>query len=205
MPHKTKIKIIEAALFLFGRDGICDVKLQHIADEVGISVGNLAYHYKHKEALIEAVYELAFAEIQEVLQLFLGASSLADFDEQLSAYYNFMIRFHFCNIRNRNIKQQQPELAIEWYRYSGKMLTQIRKRLQFYVQKNWLRPAAWPSCYEQLSNNIFLACCYWLPQQIAIESEATSLSFRQAIWSQIRPYFTPEGEALFTRSVGQLV
>ena len=51
---KTKQKIILSALQLFNENGIANVRLQHIADEAFISIGNLAYHYKNKEAIVKA-------------------------------------------------------------------------------------------------------------------------------------------------------
>jgi len=43
--NKTKKKIIVAALKLFNQNGLVNVRLQHIADEAFISIGNMAYHY----------------------------------------------------------------------------------------------------------------------------------------------------------------
>ncbi|MEL7123903.1 MAG: TetR/AcrR family transcriptional regulator, partial [Bacteroidota bacterium] len=48
----TKQKILDAALKLFNQDGIVNVRLQHIADEAFVSVGNLAYHYSNKESIV---------------------------------------------------------------------------------------------------------------------------------------------------------
>ena len=60
MSASTKQRILEAAVFLFNREGVANVRLQQIADETGISVGNLAYHFKNKEAIVSAVYEYLF-------------------------------------------------------------------------------------------------------------------------------------------------
>ena len=41
----TKQKIVHASIKLFNENGVANVRLQQIADEIGISVGNLAYHF----------------------------------------------------------------------------------------------------------------------------------------------------------------
>jgi len=42
----TKQKILKQSLQLFNELGISNVSLRDIADEAGISVGNLQYHFK---------------------------------------------------------------------------------------------------------------------------------------------------------------
>ena len=52
---KTKQKIIQASIELFNQKGWTNVRLQNIADRCGISVGNLAYHYANKAAIIRVI------------------------------------------------------------------------------------------------------------------------------------------------------
>ena len=52
---KTQEKIIIATVDLFNKNGVSNVRLQDIAKEVGISPGNLTYHYKTKKDLLGAV------------------------------------------------------------------------------------------------------------------------------------------------------
>lgn len=55
MNKDIKCEIIECAKQLFNQDGYNMVSMRQIADTLGISVGNLTYHYKKKEDLIEAI------------------------------------------------------------------------------------------------------------------------------------------------------
>jgi AcrR family transcriptional regulator len=52
----TKSKIKSIALNLFNRMGTLSVSLNTIAKEVGISPGNLRYHYKTREEIILDLY-----------------------------------------------------------------------------------------------------------------------------------------------------
>lgn len=52
----TKQRILKISEKLFFEQGIANVRLQHIADNSGISIGNLAYHFKNKEVIVEEVY-----------------------------------------------------------------------------------------------------------------------------------------------------
>ena len=57
MPVRKDIKqqILEAARTQFAANGYNAVSMRAIADAVGISVGNLTYHFRRKEDLAEAV------------------------------------------------------------------------------------------------------------------------------------------------------
>ena len=55
MKKNIKEKILITAKELFQTYGYNDVTMRNIADALHISVGNLTYHYKRKEDLIEAV------------------------------------------------------------------------------------------------------------------------------------------------------
>ncbi len=53
---KTPEKILDTALALFNTYGLPKVTLRTIAKEMGISQGNLNYHYKKRDDIIEALY-----------------------------------------------------------------------------------------------------------------------------------------------------
>ncbi|MBK8568077.1 MAG: helix-turn-helix transcriptional regulator [Saprospiraceae bacterium] len=63
MAKPTKDKILDAAVRCFNRDGMVNVRLQHIGDEAEwMSVGNLAYHFRTKEHIVQAIWERLVAE-----------------------------------------------------------------------------------------------------------------------------------------------
>ncbi|MBL7251141.1 TetR/AcrR family transcriptional regulator [Alloalcanivorax sp. C16-2] len=53
----TKTRILDAALALFNRFGERNVTTNHIAGELGISPGNLYYHYRNKAAIVSALFD----------------------------------------------------------------------------------------------------------------------------------------------------
>ena len=53
----TKELILETALRLFNDKGTSAVSTNHIAAALGISPGNLYYHYRNKEEIIRAIFE----------------------------------------------------------------------------------------------------------------------------------------------------
>ncbi len=54
--RQTQTRIIDTALRLFNECGTAAVSTNRIAEECGISKGNLYYHYKNKNEIIESIF-----------------------------------------------------------------------------------------------------------------------------------------------------
>lgn len=114
MSSGTKQRIIDAAIHLFNTHGLANVRLQQIADETGISVGNLAYHYKNKDAIVAAVYEQLFVEFHEILSQYLIHPGLDDFDRQLDMYACFFDRHPSYLVDLFEIERSYPDIIHQW-------------------------------------------------------------------------------------------
>ncbi|CAH0285520.1 TetR family transcriptional regulator [Pseudomonas mediterranea] len=64
---KTRDRILECALHLFNEKGEPNVSTLEIANEMGISPGNLYYHFHGKEPLVLGLFEHFQAELSPLL------------------------------------------------------------------------------------------------------------------------------------------
>ncbi len=64
---KTRDRILQTSLALFNQEGEAQVSTVDIAAVMGISPGNLYYHFRGKEVIIEALFDDFEEEMRQVL------------------------------------------------------------------------------------------------------------------------------------------
>lgn len=77
-PRRTAERILEVTLALFNRFGEPNVSTTLISAELGISPGNLYYHYPAKDELINALYERYERALNELLAASDGVRNVED-------------------------------------------------------------------------------------------------------------------------------
>ncbi|MGV6801085.1 MAG: TetR/AcrR family transcriptional regulator [bacterium] len=114
---KTKDRILQTALSLFNEEGEGQVSTVDIASALGISPGNLYYHFKGKEQIINALFAEFETEITQVLNAPIG-KPLAMEDNWIYIYIVFEeiydFRFFYNNISA--ILERCPELRAPFAR-----------------------------------------------------------------------------------------
>ena len=64
--QQTKSNILQKAIELFNETGTASTSMNALAEALGISAGNLQYHYKSKEDVIRDIYEVMFTDWQSI-------------------------------------------------------------------------------------------------------------------------------------------
>ena len=76
MPPSTKDRIASAAVELFNASGVGPVTTNHIAAHLGISPGNLYYHFANKEEIVREAFERMNADADGLWQVAQGFDPL---------------------------------------------------------------------------------------------------------------------------------
>lgn len=191
---KTKKKIIQSSIELFNGKGLNNVRLQNIADKCGISVGNLAYHFPNKLAIIEAIDELLQSEIEPILSKQKSFPFLIDFDNHLSHYYFFINKYAFYFLDLLEMERNYPSLHLKRKEYIHNMIDQIHEWILENVSKGILQAEIHPQQYRHLSKALWMIITFWMTHQqvkgIHHQDEGT---FKEVVWNQLVPLFTPPG------------
>lgn len=196
----TKDKIFEAAVNMFNEYGVANVRLQQIADESGISVGNLAYHFKNKEAIVSFVYDALFDEFSIILSDYLLENSLLGINQQLEQYYTFFQKYKFYFTDIFEIERNYPSIISKWHHYINRMFLQIKARIDFDTSRG-VMIAQSDEMNELLANNIWMSVIFWLPQRTLRGLPLEERLFKEAVWSQIIPYLSQRGQDEFVQLV----
>lgn len=189
----TRNKILIEARQLFYEKGIANVRLQQIADKTGISVGNLAYHYKTKEAIVSAVYQEVFAGLTQMLRGPLKQKDLADFNALFETIYQFVTTHRFCFNNVWEIARNYPDIQQKWETLIGKVLQQTQQRINFHVKRNVLNKEAYKGAYNQLAQYLLINFHFWIPQQLIKGKSATVGLFKNSLWGLLYPHLTDKG------------
>ena len=195
----TKTKILYVSSRLFFEHGIANVRLQQIADEAQISVGNLAYHYKNKEAIVIAIYDTVFVEFNQLLDGEIQTQNLDDFDKSIKILYKFNIQYNFCFINVWEIARNYPQLQQQWETINNSLLSIINKRLNIYSQQGIIKAEPFKGAYKLLSQQLLMSILTWIPFQLLCGKSPSLQSFRKNNWSLMLPHFSQKGLSEYNR------
>ncbi|MDZ7901739.1 MAG: TetR/AcrR family transcriptional regulator [Rheinheimera sp.] len=93
---RTKDKILQASTELFNQQGERQVTTNHIAAHLGISPGNLYYHFRNKEDIVRQIFKEYAKLLDNRLQPPTRPSEALDaLAQYLDVVFELMWRFHF--------------------------------------------------------------------------------------------------------------
>ena len=192
----TKQKILNQSLELFNHIGVSKTSLRTIADEVGISVGNLQYHFKKREDIIEALYfqlvekmdAIFLISSEDLLKSFLKVSK--EIITTLYEYNFFLLDFVVITRKNQKIKSHYSEL-------SKRREIESLKVINVLIKNGLFREELLKNEYRCLFKRIEVISNFWF-SSILIQSDVLSKDSIQEysilISQSIYPYLTNEGK-----------
>lgn len=194
----TKARIIEVAIRLFNQHGIQNVRLQQIADEVGISVGNLAYHFHDKKKIMKTIVSVIDIEFASASRRWKNLQQLIDFDNHLSRHYQFLNTYSFYFLDVVDIKRFYPDIYGEHNAQVEQFIYNLTHWLEKNVERELLLPTKRAGQYADVSKMIWFIGAFWMSQKrILDEEEDFEMGFKKMIWQQIEPFFALKGKTEF--------
>jgi AcrR family transcriptional regulator len=193
----TKQRILLQAEKLFFEHGIANVRLQQIADRSEISVGNLAYHFNNKEAIVEAVYEITMEDLYSILIKSKIYPGLASFDDKFSNLFDFMKKNVFFYTNFWEIKRNFSGIDTNIIDINKKIISKLKKRLKDNLAREVLKKEELKGTYDLLAKTLLFNINSWVPQQLLQGKKLSEEDFNTYMWNLIYPYLTAKGKKEF--------
>ena len=194
----TKQKIIQAAIALFNKNGVVNSRIQDIAEEAGISPGNLTYHYKTKRALMQSVFRYMIKTMEEMA---LGNQIFVEGAEGLGVAKNFLefqIQFRFFYLDTLEIIRAFPEIKVSYQEQVEREINIIKNLLYFAAGKGYLIPEPREGHYDTLAQNVWTILNFRLTKREIIGKKGFGIEDGlKVLGSLYFPYFTEKGATYF--------
>lgn len=197
----TKEKILAKGLELYNEHGISIISSRRISEELGISYGNLTYHFPKKDDIILALYldmqqelDELFSKIrQDILQLDFMLRNLRVLLEVFDKYKFLFLGFARLNRKYEEIRTH----AIIQNKRRSQLLKDIAA---FLIEKGLLKEEKRPGHYDMIIHGLLVIFNSWIadaeffyqgPEEQKVDY------YLEMFYSMIRPSLTKDGQKAF--------
>ncbi|MEM6320679.1 MAG: TetR/AcrR family transcriptional regulator [Bacteroidota bacterium] len=201
---KTKQKIIAAALKLFNQNGLINVRLQHIADEAFVSVGNMAYHYHNKEAIVYTIYETLTKQQKNLLAEYRIVPLFDNINRLFQHTFQLQQQYIFFYLDTLEIIRAYPKIGTIHQKHIFFQVAQLEAMLHFNVARGALISEPLAGIFSQLAQQIWMTVDYWHNQQLVRgDNTPSEEKYLASIWALLIPYFTKMGRQEYEQMLQQ--
>lgn len=195
MKKDTRQRILDAAQNLFNQYGYNGVSLHDIAEEIGISKGNLTYHFAKKEEIIESLLAGEIdtfpkeppATLRELDNLF------DDMQKTVQSHsYFFLHHAQLAQISQEVLKKQKD-------RY-GNVSAILKESFDILCSKGLFRREIFHGEYQHLIDMVHMSAIYWAPFEKIRSSSDVYIDFRYHVWGLLYNLLTEKGRRVLRDS-----
>lgn len=189
MTASTREEILATAKELFTRYGYHHVSMRSISSVMGISVGNLTYHFPRKADLADALLEQEIAHV--LVPVKPGLDVLDDYIRRMLASLLENARLFSDLMMFLSIR----ELADGHRDRTNRLHANLLALLKAQQEAGLLCPPTRRDSLEQLADLLMYSHLGW-QQNLMLFPQPPQQALEYAVelqWSAIRPWLTPEG------------
>ena len=203
---KTRDKILYTARLLFNARGIAEVSSRNVSDELGISYGNLCYHFHKKADIVHQLYMDMQTELdQEMSNL---QAEILGFDfmvQSLRRMLEVMHKYKFVFLDLTLITRKYPKIKAHATRqYQNRMMIG-RQLFNFLMQEGYVREVKREGHNEMLVHNFLMILNFWVLDAELYDKEADELKvdhYLELLYSFVRASLTKKGADAFNEVYG---
>ena len=160
MARQTSERILDTSLAMFNAQGEPNVTTNHIADELGISPGNLYYHFRNKDDIVEQLFSRYETRIDDALLVPEDRlPNLEDIWLQLHLVFECMWAYRFLYRDLVDILARNRKLKLRFVRILTRASASAAGLMRGLARAGIMRASA--AQIRALSENVLLVATFW--------------------------------------------
>lgn len=190
----TRKKIVDGARNLFNSEGIANVTMRMIALDLGMSPGNLTYHFKKRHEILEAIYYEMVEEFEAPLK---NLDNLVFSVENLfhSSRVNYvrMLEYRFIWADLRQLMRESDQIREHFIAARRRREMGYRFMVSKFVESDLFLEEGFIGEFDLLSRRMVDLIDFWIPSAALEGSDLdkkVALQFHQKFMSMLFPYFS---------------
>lgn len=196
----TKDRILTTAIELFNEKGLVNVTMRDLAAELDMSLGNLTYHFKKKEELMEAIHERIITERNALMESVQMIPSIANIHSQLVPLLQLYERYRFFHQDILEVMRAYPKIADMQREHINKQITYIKAIIDYSIGSGNMKQETVAGQYQQLAESVWMLLTFWLTQREVRNQQGDFYNqARSAMWNLVVPVLTKKGIANFKK------
>ena len=202
---KTKDKIIATSIKLFNLHGTKSISTNHIAKEMGISTGNLYYHFRSKNDIIRSILANFSNELESVFKIQLD--TISDFSSNLTSLFNrfFKIQqsYQFLFLEGVHLTKQDSRLLDNYTNLRSLIKKGYHELLSNLVKIKIMKRQSL-NIIDDLLDTQWIIMWYWINHTILDRNTYDDFQIKKGIklsFSIIKPQLTSIGKVAFDRAL----
>lgn len=182
MTSDTKTRILDTALGLFNDRGSSTVTTNHIAQALGISPGNLYYHFRNKAEILRGLFARIVQDWAVNYALPAAtAPSLAASEAMITGNFRIQARYRFFFRDLTLLLNADPALAQTYRQTRTAGIANTNALLDLFAEAGVLKPFADPETRQDLALLLWLVGDFWLVFQDTGGCDFTDADMQQGI------------------------
>lgn len=166
---------------------------------MGISRGNLTYHFKDKEVLLVALANEMWQKIEAERIKSRQFPSFENLHNEVQLYYKFQKEYAFIFLDVHVLNH--PKIKSKFRKMAQQTIADNKTTVAFSIQMGNMKAETFPGQYNNLAYLTWMIAFFWLTQQKI--SGNKSMDGEKMIWSILLPHFTAKGIQSFKSFFGE--
>lgn len=195
--RETQDKILDQAITLFNAEGSARVSSNRIAEECGVSKGNLHYHFKSKEEIIFGIWDRMAHEISETWGEDADTPTITHLAELTQRQFNLMWRYRFFYRELTTLLDRDSLLKLRFQQIRRQREESIRRFFFALIDNNVLVLPDRENSLEGLLSIAWIITEYWMAYIAVDDKEIDARSMQdgfQLMLQLFMPLLTDEAK-----------